>query len=115
MKHSFTFTLALALLAGSPLIAQSTPEETQRRDINPDLKPANEPPRSDGTRGGDESSSKDREVDLSPPSNDKDHPGSMEEIGPEPATGVMETKQWNPHQADKDVEVGLYYFKQKNY
>ncbi len=22
---------------------------------------------------------------------------------------------WNPHQADKDVEVGMYYFRQKNY
>ena len=24
-------------------------------------------------------------------------------------------KPWNPHKADKDVEVGIYYFKLKNY
>jgi Flp pilus assembly protein TadD len=24
-------------------------------------------------------------------------------------------KPWNPHQADKDVEVGMFYFKQQNY
>jgi len=29
--------------------------------------------------------------------------------------GVQEFKVWNPHKADKDVEVGDYYFKRKNY
>lgn len=72
------------------------------------------------------SSSKDDPVDLSPPKDDeKSHPASAEavrdaedeaglyegdEIG-----GVQEFKPWNPHKADKDVEVGDFYFKRKNY
>jgi tetratricopeptide (TPR) repeat protein len=65
-------------------------------------------------------------VDLTPPKDDeKSHPGSAEavrdaedeagiyegdEIG-----GVQEFKPWNPHKAEKDVEVGDFYFKRKNY
>jgi tetratricopeptide (TPR) repeat protein len=114
MKHFFTFLLALSVLVAQPSLAQTSKEDQQRREINPDLKPTNEPPRADDARRGDESSSKDRDVDISPPTNDREHEGSMLG-GPEPAEGVMELKPWNPHQADKDVEVGLYYFKQKNY
>jgi len=29
--------------------------------------------------------------------------------------GVEEFKVWNPHKAEKDVEVGDFYFKRKNY
>ena len=29
--------------------------------------------------------------------------------------GVQEFRVWNPHKAAKDVEVGDYYFKRKNY
>jgi tetratricopeptide (TPR) repeat protein len=29
--------------------------------------------------------------------------------------GVQEFKPWNPHKAEKDVEVGDFYFKRKNY
>jgi tetratricopeptide (TPR) repeat protein len=115
MKHTFAFLLALSMLAGSSAMAQTSREEQQRRDINPDLKPLDQPPRSDKDTGSnEESSSKDRDTDIGPPTNDKEHPGSMLG-GPEPAEGVTEMKPWNPHQADKDVEVGLYYFKQKNY
>lgn len=71
------------------------------------------PPRSD-PRGPNDSSSKDRNVDISPPSDDYKHDGS-DLIGPDPAPGVTEMKPWNPHKADKDVEVGMFYFKQKNY
>ena len=71
------------------------------------------PPRSD-PRGPNDSSSKDRNVDISPPPDDYKHEGS-DLIGPEPGPGFVEMKPWNPHQADKDVEVGMYYFKQKNY
>jgi len=72
------------------------------------------PPRSD-PRGPNDSSSKDRNVDISPPPDDYKHEGS-DLIGPEPAPGVVEEmKPWNPHQADKDVEVGMFYFKQRNY
>jgi tetratricopeptide (TPR) repeat protein len=100
--------------------------------------PANEaPPRSDqpgspvlkprpGTTEGEQSSSKETKPDLTPPPDDaKNHPNSGtalqeaedaaglhegDEIG-----GVQEFKPWNPHKAEKDVEVGDFYFKRKNY
>lgn len=72
------------------------------------------PPRSSEPRSPNDSSSTDRGVDISPPAGDKQHEGS-DLLGPDPAPGVMEMKPWNPHQADKDVEVGMFYFKQKNY
>jgi tetratricopeptide (TPR) repeat protein len=72
------------------------------------------------------SSSKDLPADLSPPPDDaKNHPDSAsavqeaedaaglysdDEIG-----GIQEFKPWNPHKAEKDVEVGDFYFKRKNY
>jgi tetratricopeptide (TPR) repeat protein len=72
------------------------------------------------------SSSKDLPVDLSPPPDDaKNHPDSTtavqeaedaaglysdDEIG-----GIQEFKPWNPHKAEKNVEVGDFYFKRKNY
>jgi tetratricopeptide (TPR) repeat protein len=61
------------------------------------------PPRSDlpGTRG--ESSSKDYPDDVGPGLADSD------------ATGVNEFKKYDPHRADKDIEVGDYYASQGNY
>ena len=110
--------LAVALLTASPLMAQE-PTGTQQDKIDPTMKPATAPPRSDpGTdpnaRRGEDSSSKDRDVDIAPPANDAEHPGSEMEVIDE-ANGVSEMKPWNPHQADKNVEVGKYYFKQNNY
>jgi tetratricopeptide (TPR) repeat protein len=55
-----------------------------------------------GTPG--ESSSKDTKINVPPPS------GSAE---PEP--GVPDAKPWDPHKADKNIEVGDYYFKLGNY
>jgi tetratricopeptide (TPR) repeat protein len=78
------------------------------------------------TESGGSSSSKDTPVDLSAPKDDeKNHPDSStalheaedaaglyegDEIG-----GIQEFKPWNPHKAEKDVEVGDFYFKRKNY
>jgi len=72
------------------------------------------------------SSSKDEPVDLSPPPDDaKTHPNSAEAVREaEDAAGLLEGDElggiqefhpWNPHKAEKDIEVGEYYFKQKNY
>src|SRR3974390_845625 len=66
-----------------------------------------QPPRSDAI-GPDESSSKQTEIDVTPPKGDEKHPGaSDEELG--------EFHPWDPHKAVKCVEVGDYYFKQQNY
>jgi tetratricopeptide (TPR) repeat protein len=126
MSRPYVCLLAFLLLLGMSSFAQQAPQSTDdpqqqpgdySRGLDPNLKRPSEPPRSqpdENARRGEDSSSKDNPVDLSPPKNDRDHPGSMLD-GPEPSEGVIETKQWNPHQADKDVEVGLYYFKRKNY
>jgi tetratricopeptide (TPR) repeat protein len=80
----------------------------------PESESPNVPPRSSEPRSPNDSSSKDRDVDISPPGDDKSHEGS-DLVGPDAAAGVTEMKPWNPHQADKDVEIGMYYFKLKNY
>jgi tetratricopeptide (TPR) repeat protein len=65
-----------------------------------------------------ESSSKDSQIDLSPPPEDaKKHPGDSDVLVDE-GSGTSDTSQfqyWDPHKAAKDVEVGDYYFKRKNY
>jgi tetratricopeptide (TPR) repeat protein len=78
-------------------------------------------------RGGEigESSSHDTRIDISPPKDDaKSHPRSKDAIAgldiPEALdapdnSGIQEFHPWNPMKALKDIEVGDYYFKRKNY
>ena len=69
-------------------------------------------------RATEESSSKDTRVDLSPPKDDeKNHPMSAAAVSDaqQPPSDVQELHPWDPHKAAKDVEVGDYYFKRKNY
>jgi tetratricopeptide (TPR) repeat protein len=69
-------------------------------------------------RATEESSSKDTRVDLSPPKDDaKNHPmsGAAVSDAQEAPSDVQELHPWDPHKAAKDVEVGDYYFKRKNY
>jgi len=69
-------------------------------------------------RSAEESSSKDTRIDLSPPKDDqKNHPMSGAAISDaeEAASDVQELRPWDPHKAAKDVEVGDFYFKRKNY
>lgn len=85
------------------------------------------PPRSDRVQvedlgpGAGQSSSKETEVDLSPPEDDaKAHPKSSEAVADAEAAaltpgGVSEFHAWDPHKAAKDVEIGDFYFKRKNY
>lgn len=81
------------------------------------------PPRSDRVNAADldnapgESSSKDSPIDLSPPPDDaKAHPQSSDiltNVETNGAPGAIHP--WNPHKAAKDIEVGDFYFKRKNY
>jgi len=85
------------------------------------------PPRSDSVQADDlgsgvgQSSSKDTQVDLSPPGDDaRAHPQSSAAVSDaEAATlgagAVTEFHTWDPHKAAKDVEVGDFYFKRQNY
>jgi len=68
------------------------------------------------------SSSRDTRIDLTPPKDDaKDHPESKSAVADlEPSekpdtSGVQEFHPWNPMKAIKDLEVGDFYFKRKNY
>jgi tetratricopeptide (TPR) repeat protein len=68
------------------------------------------------------SSSLDTRINISPPKDDaKNHPASKSavadlEVGDSPDTsGVQEFHPWNPMKALKDIEVGDFYFKRKNF
>ncbi|HKN16907.1 MAG TPA: hypothetical protein VJX47_08195 [Candidatus Sulfotelmatobacter sp.] len=58
---------------------------------------------------------------MSPPEDDaKAHPQSSTavaeaEAGVLSGNGVTEFHTWDPHKAAKDIEVGDFYFKRKNY
>jgi tetratricopeptide (TPR) repeat protein len=74
------------------------------------------------SREAGESSSRDTRIDLSAPTNDaKDHPFSgaaisdAEETDTPDISDVQEMHPWDPHKALKDIEVGDFYFKRKNY
>lgn len=104
----------------SPQKGPSTPDSTASQPRTPNL----EAPRSDSVNAdalpSGESSSKETAIDLSPPANDdKAHPQSsdiLKDAGSAPGSGdVGEFHPWNPHKAAKDVEVGDFYFKRKNY
>ena len=110
--------------AKSPTAESSASNSSPTKSAKtPDLTP----PRSDhvnvidlGNEIG-ESSSKDTQVDLSPPENDaRAHPQSSEamadaEAGASAGSNVGEFHLWDPHKAAKSVEVGDFYFKRKNY
>ena len=66
-----------------------------------------QPPRSDQL-APDESSSKQTQIDISPPSGDEEHPGNND-------SELSEFHPWDPHKAAKCIEVGDWYFKQENY
>jgi len=72
-------------------------------------------------REAQESSSRDTRIDISPPKDDaKNHPASKDAVADlvpdNPDTsGIQEFHPWNPLKAMKDIEVGDFYFKRKNY
>jgi tetratricopeptide (TPR) repeat protein len=109
--------------SGTPASETAPPRDSSGRQTHaPDLTP----PRSDrvpvddlGPAVGD-SSSKDTQTDLSPPENDdKGHPKSSSAVAEAEAGitpgGINEFHTWDPHKAAKDIEVGDFYFKRRNY
>lgn len=129
--------VVLFVAAGIGVWAQSSPSSpskssnSQNQNSNaskqsPPHIPNLAPPRSDRVDAdslpddGGSSSSKDTQIDLSPPRDDeKAHPKSSEILMDDenaPGNGdVGEMHPWDPHKSAKDVEVGDYYFKRKNY
>lgn len=77
------------------------------------------PPRYERDKEAGESSSRDTKIDISPPKDDaKNHPNSdiSSSEATEDANGdVQELHPWDPHKAAKDLEVGDFYYRKKNY
>jgi tetratricopeptide (TPR) repeat protein len=103
------FSSSLFFSAG---FAQDSSESGQNKKPQT---PASDPiPHSDEGRtappvGDNESSSKETQIDISPPKDDAaKHPDSD-------VSDVTEMHAWNPHKADKNVEVGDFYMKRNNY
>jgi tetratricopeptide (TPR) repeat protein len=99
-------------------VASSLPAWTQQ-DQQPTPKRETQDARpSSSERASQMSSSKDTRIDLSPPKDDtKDHPQSRAAIVDEgdDASDIQEFHPWDPHKAAKDIEVGNFYYKRKNY
>ena len=124
-------SLIFVLLAASAALwaqsaGQSTPASTsqdgQATKAPTSGNPKLTPPRSDRIDARDlgedsgESSSKNTQIDLSPPPDDaKAHPKSSEILVDEGSGDTGDVHPWDPHKAAKDVEVGDFYFKKKNY
>ena len=108
------FVALLAVISA----AQDSPDKTTSDKAASDKAAARD-------REAQESSSRAARIDLSPPKDDaKNHPGSkgfvndlgIPGIADNPDTsGIQEFHPWNPLRAAKDVEVGDYYFRRKNY
>jgi tetratricopeptide (TPR) repeat protein len=107
--------------APQPTNPQPPPNPPAQDKPTPPAKPNFTPPSSDHVDASalpqGESSSKDDDIDLSPPPGDAAaHPNSPSSFGAR-ASGpdVNEMHPWDPHKAMKDIEVGDFYFKRKNY
>ncbi len=104
------FPLAVGLSLIIPGAAQEADKDSNQNQP---------PPRSERSREAGESSSRDTRIDLSPPPNDaKDHPNStvpLDDADDSASGDVREFHPFDPHRAQKDIEVGDFYFKKKNY
>src|SRR5579864_4458109 len=106
--------LALAFLCLSvlfPVISFSQQDQSSTSQA-PDQK------EQQSSRETEESSSKDTRIDLTPPADDaKKHPQSGAAVtdAEENGTDIQEFQPWDPHKAAKDIEVGDFYYKRKNY
>jgi tetratricopeptide (TPR) repeat protein len=104
--------LMMVMVLATVSLAQDSPDKTASDK------------RADRNRESEESSSRDARIDISPPKDDsKNHPGSRDAVAdfdvdvkdkPD-ESGVAEFHPWNPMKALKDIEVGDFYFKRKNY
>jgi tetratricopeptide (TPR) repeat protein len=106
-----TFSLLFLFLLGSQVVAQQDDSSASAAQSHQDQSESS-------ARASEMSSSKDTRTDLSPPANDqKAHPmsGAAVSDAEDAASDVQEMRPWDPHKAAKDIEVGEFYFKKKNY
>jgi tetratricopeptide (TPR) repeat protein len=122
------FSIILLALVTAMAWSQDTPDKTSADKTAAD-KATSDKTSSDKARAqspeAEASSSRETRIDISAPKDDeKNHPFSKDavagldlaDIADKPDTsGIQEFHPWNPLKAIKDVEVGDYYFKHKNY
>ena len=126
-------SLFILVVGASIAVAQNSSPSAPAKSQNSESKSASDklpapnpnlaPPRSDHVDASSlpndagESSSKDTEIDLSPPPDDaQEHPQGSDLLKDEATLGdTTEFRPWDPHKAAKDIEVGDYYFKRKNF
>ncbi len=107
LRYLMLALICLSLAGAASAWAQQPPVEKVPVDKSapPPQDNREAPPRSD------ESSSKQTQIDVSPPANDiKDHPGADLDD-----SDTNEFTPWNPMKALKDVEIGDFYYKKENY
>ena len=102
-------------LLAAPLYVAHAQEPVEQVPVDKNAPPPEDnkanAPRSDEA-GPDESSSRQTQIDISPPSGDaKDHRGADLDTPSESS----EFTTWNPMKAMKAIEVGDFYFKRENY
>lgn len=123
MSRTILLVVAL-LLAATCSLAQQPPSDpnTSSQGSSAHDSTQDSSKHADVDREAEESSSRETRTDLTPPKDDaKNHPYSrsaaadLEPTPPSDNTGVQEFHPWNPLKASKDIEVGDYYFKRKNY
>jgi tetratricopeptide (TPR) repeat protein len=113
----YRFIVVLMFAACTPWVAAQVdqlPQSTQ----GPGKSDA--PPRYERDKEAGESSSRETKIDIAPPKDDeKSHPRSGSAVSDAQMdavpTDVQEFHPWDPHKAAKDIEVGDFYFKRKNY
>ena len=97
---------ALAQDSAKDKVRSEEPSAGQQPPKNPP------PPRSTPSRDPNSSSSRENIIDLSPPPGDR---GSHPERPPAADGDVTEMHPYDPHKAEKNIEVGDFYFKGGNY
>ena len=109
------FPIIVFALLTAVSLAQDAPDKTASDKAASDKAAAR-------NREAEVSSSLDTRIDISAPKDDaKNHPASRSavadlDVGDSPDTsGVQEFHAWNPMKAIKDIEVGDFYFRRKNY
>ncbi len=117
MKFAALFLFLIAAVA--------LPAQERSQDDQPHITPKNQPkPQQQQQHDEDQaaqpqgdSSSKDSQIDLSGDTAGKSGSGAAASgtAGSDTPNDVQEMRPWDPHKAAKDVEVGQYYLKHKNY
>jgi tetratricopeptide (TPR) repeat protein len=109
--------IVAAAQQNSPNASDTPPKSTQAQGSSNQTSAEQDSAAPDRRSDDESSSSTAHRVDITPPKNDaKDHPFSADAVEEaEPPTDVQEFHPWDPHRAAKNVEVGEFYLKRKNY